>query len=67
MKKFFNKEVTWSMFVKVIICINAIILGYCYALAKAGDQVDSETLQYLEYLEHRVEIQEQLLEYYKKD
>lgn len=66
MRNWLDKEVTWGMFIKLIICINAVALGYLYMVAKIGDYKDQETVDYINYLEHRVEVQEQLLDYYRK-
>ena len=66
-KSWWNREVTWGMLVKLIICINIVWLALCYELARVGDIVDKEQQEYYNYLENRVELQQELLDLYRRD
>ena len=65
-KSWWNKEVTWSMLVKLMICINIVWLALCYRLAQAGDIVDKEQREYYNHLENTVELQQELLNSYRR-
>ena len=66
-KHWWNKEVTWNIFIKLMVVINIIWLMNCYRIAYIGDIIDEEQVKYYSYLEKRVELQEELLNFYRKN
>ena len=50
-KKWLNREVTWGILIKLIICINIIVLGFCIVLAKSSDLKDMERQKYIKNLD----------------
>lgn len=61
-----NKEVTWGMLIKLIICMNIVVLAFCFVVCNVRTTQDQETLEYINHLENRVELQHQLIELYEE-
>lgn len=61
-----NKEVTWGMLLKLLICMNIVVLAFCFLVCNVRTTQDQETLEYINYLENRVELQHQLIELYEE-
>lgn len=60
-----NKPVTFSILIKLLICINLIFLLQCYTIAIIGDIKDKEQQEYEKYLEERIELQNKLIKLYE--
>lgn len=55
MKNWLSKEVTFGMLIKFMICFNIIVLAYCWLVCNVRTTQDKETLDYINYLERRLE------------
>lgn len=64
--KWWNKPVTWNIFVKFMIVFNVLALAICWRFAYIGDIEDKERQNYYNYLEQKVELQNNLIDMYKK-
>ena len=64
--KWWNKPVTWNIFVKFIIAFNIIALTVCWRFAYIGDLIDKEEQEYYQYLEERCKLQEELIKLYRE-
>lgn len=61
-----NKQVTWSIFVKFILVFNTIFLFWCWRFAYTGDLIDKEREDYYYHLEKVNELQDELIKSYRK-
>ena len=62
--KWWNKPVTWGILVKFMITLNLIALAICWCFAYIGDIINKEEQEYYQYLEERVELQQEIIELY---
>lgn len=64
--KWWNKPVTWGILVKFMITLNLVALAICWRFAYIDDIIDKEEQEYYQYLEERVELQQEIIELYHK-
>lgn len=64
--KWWNKPVTWNILVKFMITLNIVALAICWRFSYIGDIINKEEQEYYQYLEERVELQQEIIELYHK-
>lgn len=60
--KWYEKEVTWGMLIKIVLLLNVITLAFCYKVCSISTTKDAEHLEYDAYLENRIETQSKLID-----
>lgn len=53
--KWYQKEVTWGILVKLMICINLVALAMCWKISNIRITQDEETFEYINYLENYID------------
>lgn len=53
--KWYQKEVTWGILVKLMICINLVALAMCWKISNIRITQDEETSKYINYLENYID------------
>lgn len=64
--KWLKKEVTFGMLAKLMVCLNIVVLAYCWLICNIRTTQDEETLKYINSLENRIEVQRELIDLYKE-
>lgn len=62
--KWYKKEVTMGMFMKLMIVLNIFFLWTCFRYAYISDMIEEEETAYIQYLEERVELQKEIIRLY---
>jgi len=55
--KWYQKEVTWGILIKLMICLNLVALAMCWRISDFRTTQDEETLEYINSLEERIELE----------
>lgn len=53
--KWYQKEVTWGILIKFLICFNLVILAFCWKISNIRITQDQETLDYISELENIIQ------------
>lgn len=53
--KWYQKEVTWGILIKLMVCINLVVLAMCWRISNIRTTQDEETLEHINYLEETLD------------
>lgn len=56
-----NQPITIGKFIKLMICLNVVVLAFCFLVCNIRTTQDEETLVYIQKLENRIDTQAELI------
>ena len=57
-----NQPVMIGKFIKLMICLNVVVLAFCFLVCNIRTTQDEETLTYIQKLENRIDTQAELIQ-----
>ena len=61
MFKKLNQPITIGKFIKLMICLNVVVLAFCFLVCNIRTAQDEETSVYIQMLENRIDTQAELI------